>query len=165
MEDRHILLLVNVDGARQYQRCADEEAMCDALLSLCEADLVRRRGIADSLEGKPALAPSGPAPSAAAKAGADGTDEPTQFYGIVQYDAADLLNYVDVHLEEIVALQFLPAETRYAPHGRDWVKNRLYQQLLGMCQAGEDEEKAREDAAKAERAVAAEAERRAAEAV
>jgi hypothetical protein len=55
--------------------------------------------------------------------------------GVLQYDAADLLNFLDIHCAELVVLRYLPAERRYEPQGRDWMKNLLYQYLLNMAPA------------------------------
>ena len=52
---------------------------------------------------------------------------------VLQYDAADLLNFLDVQASEVQVLRFLPGERRYEPENREWLKNRLYQHLLGIA--------------------------------
>lgn len=109
----HIILLYRREGQRTYHTVADEDALCELLLNLCEAELARKRGL------DPALAFD--------------TDREATSQGLVQYDAADLLNFMDVHLTEVVVLKYREDDGRYDPEGREWLKNRMYQNLLAAA--------------------------------
>jgi hypothetical protein len=113
----HLLLLYKRDGGRTYHTVPGEPELCDLILRLCEEDLARKRGMSE-----------------AAATAVDGVANPQK---VLQYDAADLLNFLDAHLTELVVLKFDPEDGRYDPEGRDWLKNRIYQSLLGMANEAE----------------------------
>ncbi|KAH8552218.1 enhancer of rudimentary [Umbelopsis sp. PMI_123] len=46
----------------------------------------------------------------------------------LQYRAQDLLQFIDNH-REFVALVFSPAHQNYAPHDKEWVKDKLLNHL------------------------------------
>eukprot|EP00672_Neobodo_designis_P024504 CAMPEP_0174832132 /NCGR_PEP_ID=MMETSP1114-20130205/3513_1 /TAXON_ID=312471 /ORGANISM="Neobodo designis, Strain CCAP 1951/1" /LENGTH=157 /DNA_ID=CAMNT_0016065987 /DNA_START=35 /DNA_END=508 /DNA_ORIENTATION=- len=115
--EAHLLLLYKRDGKRTYHTVRDEQALCDLILQLCEEDLARKRGMADDAAMR--------------------TDREADSQKVLQYDAADLLNFMDAHLTELVVLKFNVDDGRYDPEGRDWLKNRIYQSLLGLANAAE----------------------------
>ncbi|CAO3664386.1 unnamed protein product [Umbelopsis ramanniana] len=46
----------------------------------------------------------------------------------LQYRAQDLLQFIDNH-REFVALVFSPAHQNYAPHDKEWIKEKLLNHL------------------------------------
>ncbi|KAI8580199.1 hypothetical protein K450DRAFT_238635 [Umbelopsis ramanniana AG] len=46
----------------------------------------------------------------------------------LQYRAQDLLQFIDNH-REFVALVFSPAQQNYAPHDKEWIKEKLLNHL------------------------------------
>jgi hypothetical protein len=129
-EDAHILFLYKKDGQRTYHTVADQAALCDLVLQLCEEDLLRKRGML-----KPSSTEAGDNDTGAE---ATTTAAPAVHHSrVLQYDAADLLNFLDAHLSEVVVLRFNVDDRRYDPEGRDWLKNRLYQSLLDTANAAE----------------------------
>ncbi|GAB5587066.1 hypothetical protein Unana1_01966 [Umbelopsis nana] len=46
----------------------------------------------------------------------------------LQYRAQDLLKFIDGH-REFVALVFAPASQNYAPHDKEWIKDKLLNHL------------------------------------
>lgn len=108
MEGEHLLLLYMKDGVRNYVNKPTEAAVCEHIIQLCE-----EHQIAELQERGRRL----------------GTNALPE---VVQYDAADLLNFLDIKLAEVAVLRYSPAEMRYEPMGRNWTKNRLYEHLRGL---------------------------------
>lgn len=118
----HLIVLYQLDGVKTYHSLANEAELCTHILALFEADLIGRRQRLGELGARKKL-----------NHGEQLRDEDEA--EVIQYDAADLLNYLDAHIGEIIALQYLNIERRYAPQGRAWLKNALYRYLQDQSAA------------------------------
>lgn len=127
----HFLLLYKHAGAaspRQYKQVpsGDVEVLCEVVLTMCEEELAGRRQ-----HGSAAADHGGGNVSTGGGGGYDASSITT-----LRYDAADLLNFLDGFLEEVVVLAFDLESRKYTPHGRPWIKSRLFSYLRGLIHEG-----------------------------
>eukprot|EP01015_Nassula_variabilis_P020272 TRINITY_DN349_c0_g1_i5.p3 TRINITY_DN349_c0_g1~~TRINITY_DN349_c0_g1_i5.p3 ORF type:complete len:104 (-),score=12.97 TRINITY_DN349_c0_g1_i5:176-487(-) len=45
--------------------------------------------------------------------------------GVIQYDLTEVFNYID-HLVDLAILVQNPSSNTYTPHGRDWIKAKMF---------------------------------------
>lgn len=114
--DPHWTLIYAREGVRSWQICNSETELCLFFIELYETDRMQR--VKQQVD---RLGPGHALPE------------------VIQYDAADLFNYMDLRMTDIAVLKFLPEESKYIPLGRNWLKTRIYEYLRANVQQAVDE--------------------------
>jgi hypothetical protein len=107
-----------IDGmwGGRYQAFETAGAMCDAVLGLCELDILRRRRAVREAEHR--------------DTGAAYTDIDADLDAApLQYDTLDMIRFIDVSLREARALALNVDVGTYSAHGKPWLKEQLLKHL------------------------------------
>ncbi len=100
----HCLVLYSKNSSRTWVERESETKALEHLIELCEEDQIAQMQRQSQLYG---------------------TKPPE----VVQYDAADLLNFIDIKLADLSILRFDPQTKKYEALGRIWIKSRIYELL------------------------------------
>lgn len=101
---RPCLVLYSKNGSRSWVERESETKALEHLIELCEEDHIAQMQRQSQLYG-------------------------SKMPEVVQYDAADLLNFIDIKLGDLSILRFDPLTKRYEALGRVWIKSRIYELL------------------------------------
>ena len=115
MSAEHTLLLIQFDENEPHSRTyLDFDSVSDAMDAIAQ---IYENKLSD--EKKKELAAAGEA-----------TDDLVD----VNYDMRGLVAFLDAHFYDIVCMVFDETQKIYVPHGKEWIKSRLYTYLKKYIQ-------------------------------
>ena len=114
--DSHFLMLYSRSGKHDWVKRNTESELCEYLTVAYEEQQIEKEKL--KAESKSQILPE-----------------------VIQYDAVDLFNFVDVNISEVLVLKFDPQAKRYNPQGRDWLKARMYEFLQAHVESKSGEAK------------------------
>lgn len=114
MNEVHYLMLYSRSGTHDWVKRSSEAEVCDYLSSVYEGQQIDKERL--KAQSRHQTLPE-----------------------VIQYDAADLFNFIDVKISEVLVLRFDPQTAKYTPQGRDWLKSRMYEFLQGQVQSKKKE--------------------------